>query len=204
MADKNKKKGGSKAGTLLLVVLLLVVGVGVAGYFKPDLPVVGPLVNGFFEKGAEGMKKDGVYTVKITKVVLDPQEFDAGETVDVQVLIKHTNKEGKTETVWDSSKLGENLREVGENPLSVTHSETPFEITWQSGDQITVEIWDYKGLSNTRLAWYKTAATDKEFGLDGTRTLTLLDGDNARNPRVGGTNQIVFEASHKGPVPAEE
>ena len=138
MADKNKKKG-SKAPMLLLVVLLLGVGVIAAGYFKPDLPVIGPLVSGFFEKGAAGLNKDGVYTVKIDKLVLDPQEFDQGENVDIQVVIKHTNKEGKTTTAWDSSKLGENLRKVGEHPLSVTFSETPFEITWQSGDQITVE-----------------------------------------------------------------
>ena len=204
MGKKDKKKGGSKGATLLLVVLLLGVGVIAAGYFKPDLPVIGPLVSGFFEKGAAGLNKDGVYTVKIEKLVLDPQEFDKGETVDVQVIIKHTNKEGKTVTAWDSSDLGENLREVGEDPLSITFSETPFEITWQSGDQITVEIWDYKGLSNTRLAWYKTSATDKEFGLNSTQKLTLLDGDTPKNPRVGGTNQIVFAASHKGPIPAEE
>lgn len=206
MADKNKKKGGSKAPMLLLVVLLLGAGVIAAGYFKPDLPVIGPLVSGFFEKGAAGLNKDGVYIVKIEKLVLDPQEFDAGEDLDIQVLVKHTNKEGKTITAWDSNKHGENLREVGTDELLITYSATPLEITWQSGDQITVEVWDYKGLSNTRLAWFKTEATDKEFGLNGTKTLTLLreDGETTKNPRVGGTNQIIFEASHKGPIPAED
>jgi len=202
MADKNKKKG-SKAPTLLLVVLLLVGGVIAAGYFKPDLPVIGPLVSGFFEKGAAGLNKNGVYTVKIEKVVLDPQEFEQGQTVDVQVIIKRTNAEGDTEEVWDSSDLGDNLREVGEHPLSVTFSETPFEITWQSGDQLTVEVWNYTGIDE-RLARYQTKGTDKEFGLHGTHTLTLLDGETERNPRVGGTNQVIFDAKHKGPVPAEE
>jgi hypothetical protein len=200
MADKPKK---SKAGPILLLLLLLVVGVVVAGYLKPDLPVIGPLVSGFFEKGAAGMSKDGVYTVTITKIVLDPQEFKKGETVDIQVLVKHTNKDGKEATIWDSSKHGDNLREVGENELAVNFNETPFEITWRSGDQITVEVWDRKGMSDTRHAWYKTGASDKEFGLNSTRTLTLLDGDSARNPRVGGTNQVVFDAKHKGDIPVE-
>jgi hypothetical protein len=201
MADKPKKK--SKAGPILLIVLLLLVGVVVAGYLKPDLPVIGPLVSGFFEKGAAGMSKDGVYTVTVTKVVLDPQEFKTGESVDIQVVVKRTSKDGKEETIWDSAKHGDNLREVGENELAVNFNETPFEISWRSGDQITVEVWDRKGMSDTRHAWYKTGASDKEFGLNGTHTLTLLDGDSARNPRVGGTNQVVFDAKRKGDIPVD-
>lgn len=201
MADKPKKK--SKAGPILLVLLLAVVGVVAAGYFKPDLPIIGPLVSGFFQKGAAGMSKDGVYSVTITKVVLDPQEFKTGESVDVQVLVKVTTKEGKEETIWDSAKHGDNLREVGANDLAVNFNETPFEITWRSGDQITVEIWDRKGISDTRHAWYKTEATDKEFGLSGTHSLTLLDGDRPISERKGGTNQVVFEAKHKSDIPVE-
>lgn len=204
MADKNKKKG-SKAPMLLLVVLLLGVGVIAAGYFKPDLPVIGPLVTGFFEKGAAGLNKDGVYTVKIDQLVLDEQEFDTGENLNIHIVVKRVNKEGKEEEVWDSGRHGDNKRKVGTDTLNFTFSATPFEIAWQSGDQLTVEIWDRAGIGSTRLAWFKTDATDKEFKLNGTQTLTLLkDGETARNPRVGGTNQIVFDAKHKGPIPAEE
>ncbi|MCA8917185.1 MAG: hypothetical protein KDB90_17475 [Planctomycetes bacterium] len=198
---KGKKK--SKAPAVLLILLLAVVGTVAAGYFKPDLPVIGPLVSGFFEKGAAGMDKSGVYKVTITKVVLDPQEFKKGETIDVQVKIIVTNLEGKTETVWDSSKFGDNLREAGENELAVNFMETPIEISWESGYQISVEVWDYKG-TNKRLARFATAAKDKEFGLSGTKTLTLLDGENTRNPRVGGTNQIVFEAKRTADLPPKE
>ena len=204
MADKNKKKG-SKAPVLLLVVLLLVGGVIAAGWSKPDLPVIGPLVSGFFEKGAAGLNKDGVYTVKIDQLVLDEQEFDTDENLDIQILIKRVNKEGKEETVWDSRRHGENRRKVGTDTLNFTFSATPFEFAWQSGDQLTVEVWDYAGIGSSRVAWFKTEATDKEFKLSGPQTLVLLkDGKTPRNPRVGGTNQIIFEAKHKGPIPAEE
>lgn len=205
MADKNKKKGGSKGATLLFVILLLAVGVIAAGWFKPDLPVIGPLVSGFFEKGAAGLNKDGVYTVQIDQLVLDEQEFDTGENLDIQVIIKRVNKEGKEETVWDSRRHGANKRKVGTDTLNFTFSATPFEIAWRSGDQLTVEVWDYAGIGSSREAWFRTSATDKEFKLSGTQTLTLLkDGDTPRNPRVGGTNQIVFKADYKGPIPAEE
>ena len=202
MGNKDGKKK-SKAGPVLLVLLLGVVGVVAAGYFKPDLPVIGPLVSNFFEKGAAGVDKSGIYQVTITKVVLDPQEFKDGETVDIQVVVLRTDKAGKKTEIWDSSKLGENLRKRGENELAVNFAETPFEIAWESGDVISVEIWDYKG-SNRRHARYKTASTEKEFGLKGTRTLTLLDGEATKNPRVGGTNQIIFEAKHIKDLPPAE
>ncbi|MCB9895509.1 MAG: hypothetical protein H6839_13760 [Planctomycetes bacterium] len=198
---KGKKK--SKAPAVLLILLLAVVGTVAAGYFKPDLPIIGPAVAGFFEKGAAGMDKSGVYTVTIEKVVLDPQEFKKGETIDVQVKVIVTDKEGKAKTVWESSEFGDNLREAGENELAVNFLETPFDVSWESGYQISVEVWDFKG-TDRRLARFATAAKDKEFGLSGTKTLQLLDGENPRNPRVGGTNQVIFKAKRKGDLPPKE
>lgn len=205
MGDPKKgKKGGSKAGALLLVGLLAVIGAGAVGWFYPDTPVVGSLVHSFFEKGAKGVDKSGVYKVTIAKLVLDPQEFKKGESVDLQVVVKTVNAEGKEETVWDSEKLGDNLREVGEQPLAVNWLETPFEIEWKNGDQVIVEVWDRKGLSDTRKAWFKSVAGGKEFPLSETQTLILLtNGDEPLKPRVGGTNQITFEATRTGDLPKE-
>ena len=205
MGDPKKgKKGGSKAGPLLLIVLLGVIGAGALGWFYPDTPVVGDLVHGFFEKGAKGVDKSGVYKVTVAKLVLDPQEFKNGENVDIQIVVKKVDRDGKETTVWDSEKLGDNLREVGKQELGFNLLETPFELTWEAGDQITVEVWDRKGLSDRRHAWFKSLAGGKEFPLSETQTLTLLEeGDVTKNPRVGGTNQITFDAKRIGDIPVE-
>jgi hypothetical protein len=202
MGDPKKGKKGSKVGGLVLVLLLAAVGVGAVGWYFPDTPVIGDLVHGFFSAGAKGVDKSGVYTVKIASVSVDKDEFKEGEKVDLQVLIKRVDPEGKEETLWDSRTFGERLATVGKDPLSANWSDRPFEIAWQQGEQIVLEVWDRRGLSDTRIAWLKSAPGSKEFPLKGTQSLTLLkDGDTPIAERRGATNQIVFETSRKGDIP---
>lgn len=202
MGDPKKGKKGSKVGGLVLVLLLALIGVGAVGWFFPDTPVIGDLVHGFFSAGAKGVDKSGVYTVKITSVSVDKDEFDEGEKVDLQVLIKRVNKDGKEETLWDSREYGERLATVGKDPLTASWSDRPFEVTWQQGEQVVLEVWDRRGMSDTRIAWLKSAPDGKEFPLTGTQSLTLLkNGDTPIAERRGATNQIVFETARKGDIP---
>lgn len=203
MGDPKKGKKGSKLGGLVLVLLLAVISVGAVGWFFPDTPVIGDLVHGFFSAGAKGVDKSGVYTVKITSVSVDKSEFDKGETVDLQVLIKRTDKEGKKETIWDSREYGTRLATVGKDPLTASWADRPFEVAWQPGEQITLEVWDRKGISDTLYARLKSTPESKEFPLQGTQTLELLqaDGVTKKEERRGATNQIVFEAERTGEFP---
>ena len=66
-----------------------------------------------------------------------------GEKIDLQIVVKKVNGE-KEEVIWDSAKLGDNLREVGKQPVAVNWQETPFEISWDTGEQVVVEVWDRK------------------------------------------------------------
>ena len=196
MGDPNKGKKGSKAGSLLLVGLLAVVGVGVAGYLKPDLPVVGPLVSGFFKKGAAGVDQSGVYKVVIKTAAVSPAEFNEGETVDLQVSVKQF-RDGKEISEWTSNQYGDRLATVGKDTITATWADRPFEVQWRTGDTFKVTIWDYKGGSKELCVW-ETAANAKELPLAGTHSFDLIMG---KPPRPGGTNQVVLESSRTGDIP---
>ncbi len=202
MGDKKKGKGGSKLGTLVLLLVVAVVGAGVLGYFRPDTPVVGPLVSDLLDKAAEGQDQAGVYRVTIEKVVLDPQEFEEDAEVDIQVVIRKITSDGDESFPWRSRDYGENIREVGKDSLATNWAETPFEISWRHGDQIIVEVWedeDYR-----KFAHFKSDADSQEFPLKGTRELKILDGDREIAGRKGGTNQIVFTHERTGDIGADD
>ena len=194
MADKNKK-GGSKAGTLLLLVLLLLVGVGIAGYLKPDLPVVGPLVSKFFKKGAEGIEKNGVYQVRVKQVAVSHEEFSEGENVDLQVTIEHIGVDDKRITLWESKQYGARKAKVGRDSVTANWEDRPVDFPWRSGEKFIVKVWDRAGLTDTLLYEYMTDPTSKAFPLTGSHTFDKVKG---KTPRVAGANQIVFEASRTG------
>lgn len=199
MADP-KKKGGSKGLTILGLLLLVVLVAGIAGFMNPDLPVVGPLVRKFFTVGAEKLDKSGVYTVKVTSVVLSPEEFSEGENLDIQVTVEHVDAEGKSKTLWESKQYGARKAKVGKDPLTATWTDRPFEMEWRAGDKLLVKVWDRAGLGSTEVCVWEVAGSDS-FPLKGAHTFEKVKG---KTPRPGGTNQIVFEAERKGDLPATQ
>jgi len=192
MGDPKKKKGGSKAGPLLLLVLLVVGGAGVAGYLKPDLPVVGPLVAKFVTKAAENVDKSGTYRVTITQVVLSPEEFRDGERVDIQVSIRHIGANGNTKQTWETRQFGARIARVGETSLTAAWSDRPVEFEWETGDHFVVTVTDRAGVGSTDLCVWETNPESREFPLSGTHTFERVRGKIAR---VKGANQIVFDSS---------
>lgn len=201
MGKPDKKKG--KGGTIVLVILLLLVGVIVAGYFKPDLPVIGPLVASFFKAGAQGVDQSGLYKVKVMKVALDPQEFRDGEKIDIQVVVKRVDGEGKERTVWESKQYGDRLATVGKDELTAKWDDRPFECAWKEGDKFIVEVWDRTGISSTKVAEWTSDPKGREFPLKTQRTLSPFKGGKTVESRKGATNQIVFEAERVGEYPVE-
>ncbi|MBE7490709.1 MAG: hypothetical protein HS108_02940 [Planctomycetes bacterium] len=192
-----KKKGGSKGLTLLGLLLLVVLAAGVAGFLNPELPVVGPLVRTFFKVGAEKLDKSGVYTVKVTSVVLSPEEFSEGENLDIQVTVESVNADGKTRLLWESKQFGARKAKVGKDPLTANWLDRPFDMEWRAGDKLVVKVWDRAGLGSTELCVWEISSGEA-FPLKGAHTFEKVKG---KTPRPGGTNQIVFEASRKGDLP---
>lgn len=192
MSEKRKSKLPMLIG---LVVALAGGGIG-SGYFMPSLPW-GPYVRKLFQAGADGMNKSGIYKVTVKNVTLSPEEFEQGETLDIQVRIHTVDAEGKTKEIWSSAPFGDRLAKVGKDSLTAKWDDRSFEMEWRTHDKLKVEVWDTKGLSNTVLCVWETDGKEV-FPLTGSHTFDKVKG---KTPRPGGTNQIIFEASRVSDLP---
>lgn len=192
---------GKKGGTLKLVVgllVLVVVGGLVSGYMYPGLPW-GPLVGKLLRKGADGMNKSGVYKVTVKNVTLSPEEFNQGETVDIQITLDHVDADGKTKEAWTSTSYGDRIAIVGKDSLTAQWEDRPFEMQWRTGEKLVVKVWDKKGGAKLICTW--DIEGSEVFPLSGSHTFDKVKG---KTPRPGGTNQIVFASERKGDLPAEK
>jgi hypothetical protein len=192
MGEKKKKKGSKLLG-VLLVLVLLVGGAGVAGYMMPDLPVLGPAVKQVVTKAAEQVDRSGVYRVTVERVILSEEEFRDGETLDIQVIVRHVAADGSVKDTWESRQYGTRRARAGEDSLTATWSDRPFEVHWEVGDHFVVTVQDRSPLlSNTDLCVWETDPEANAFPLSGTHTFERVKGKRAR---VTGANQIVFEST---------
>ncbi len=200
MGKDKKKKGGSKALPLLVLLLVVVGGAAFIGYKYPDAPVVGPAVSMFIDRVEEGHDQAGVYTVRIEKVVLSAEEFDKGETIDIQVTVEHLDSKGETKAEWKRDQYGDRLAEVGTDALTADWTDRPFDIKWQEGDRLVVKVWDYKGITDTELCVFESPKGSKEFPLTGTHTFAKVEGKIAR---VKDGNKITFKSERTGDITEE-
>jgi hypothetical protein len=88
--------------------------------------------------------------------------------------------------VWDSRYAGERASMVGHEPVTATWSDKPFQVTWQSGEDFVVEIWDRNALFDKTLFLLDTTSGDHEFPLrpDSTTFAHLANGRRTANPAV--------------------
>jgi hypothetical protein len=91
-------------------------------------------------------RQPGLYKVKINEIQLDPKLFKAGRTVDIQARVLKIDGQGNQSVVWESKNYGENLAVAGKDELTAAFVNRPFEIDWNPGDKVAVEVWDRKGI----------------------------------------------------------
>jgi hypothetical protein len=89
-------------------------------------------------------RQSGIYRVAIRKVELDPALFKAGHTVDIQSKVHKVDARGRNTTLWDSSSYGERLAVVGKDELSAGWPNRPFQVEWNPGERIVLEVSDRK------------------------------------------------------------
>ena len=82
--------------------------------------------------------------VTITQVQLDQKLFKPGHTVNIQARVKRLDPGGRDITLWDAKTYGERLAVVGRDDLTVGWPHRPFQVEWNPGDQLLLEVYDAK------------------------------------------------------------
>ena len=93
-------------------------------------------------KPAEQFSQPGTYQVTIPKVHLDPHVFKMGHTVDIQARVLKVDPQGRTTTLWETKAYGERLAVAGRDELSAGWPQRPFQVEWNPGERVTVEVYD--------------------------------------------------------------
>lgn len=191
---EGKKKGGSRLG---LVLLLLVAGLlvsGAVGYFRPDTPLLGPLVGMVVKQASLARDTGGIYEVRISELRLADEEFSAGEALDLQVLVFAVDAQGNLskEPLFDTRKFGDRLAEAGnrEKPVVARWPDHTFRVDWKQGEEFLVQVWDRKG-SDTLLSEWRSEKSGG-FPLSGQVAFPVVNKADAKKPKG---NYIKFDAS---------
>jgi hypothetical protein len=95
-------------------------------------------------KPTDQFREPGTYEVTVNAVQLDPSLFKPGHTVDIQAKLHKLGPRGKDETLWETKQYGERLAVVGRDELTAGWPHRPFQVEWNPGDQLVLEVYDAK------------------------------------------------------------
>lgn len=212
------RKRRSKWAKWLSLLTLLLTGGGVGSYQLSDNAVilrllgltrakVGPAGTRLLDEGViaaidrlDPFRQGGIFEVKIEQVSLDPKDYQAGQTVDIQARVMKLDPDGSKSVAWSSQPLGERLAVVGRDDLTTGWPDHPFRLTWAPGERYLLEIWNTRGRRPSRLFVLERSGASDEFPLrSGLVQLGLHpDGRPVRNPQA---NTIVLTASRAASRP---
>jgi hypothetical protein len=205
----------SKLRKLFVGILALVFGggTGMWGWLDPEAPVIGAVVQKL--RGVvpsdpskpspvlsilaprDPFTQPGTFEVTIAKVMIDSAELREGHHVDVQVKVSKKLPGGQIQSLWDSRYAGERVALVGRQPITATWSDRPFLVTWQTGEEFIIEVWDRKALFDKTLFLLDTANGDREFPLR-SDTTTFAHLANGRRTMNGAGNSVRIESKRVG------
>jgi hypothetical protein len=221
----SRKKKPSLFRRLIYLIVLLSGGGGVGSYLFKDHPMMQAVWTAFTGKPADLAAKDvddtlkaavagvlkpadsftqpGTYQVTIPQVHLDPALFRTGRTVDIQARVIRVDSRSKDTILWESQRFGERLAVVGKDELVAGWADRPFQVAWQPGQQIVVEVFDRRPslFVEPRRFLFSTADVKlSEFPLKpGTFPLEPTQmPDPPVDPR---NNQIVLQSQRVGDLP---
>jgi hypothetical protein len=118
--------------------------------------------------------------------------------------VRRLDPSGRDAIVWESKAYGSRLAVVGKDDLTVGWPHRPFQISWNTGDQFVLEVYDARTglfIQPRRFNMARTDTSAKVFPLksgDFPLELAQSSGELA-NPR---TNHIVLNAERLGDVRA--
>jgi hypothetical protein len=226
--SRSRKKPSLLKRLLYLTVLVSGGGAGLGGWAVKDHPraqalwtlvtgkpaddagveLDGSLVSEVVDalKPRDEFRQPGTYQVTIAKVELDQKLFKPGHTVDIQARVKKLEPGGRDETLWDAKAFGERLAVVGKDELIAGWPHRPFQIEWNPGDQLVLEVFDARtGLfaQPRRFTLAQADSSGSEFPLrSGDYPLEPFQRpDPPVDPRK---NHVVLESQRVGAGPSED
>ncbi len=141
------------------------------------------------------LARPGTFEVAITAVEVDPDEFRAGRSADLDVrVICHPAKEGRDSVVWEA-KATARATDDSDGLLELSWATHPFRVDWTPGDEYTIEVRDRKFLGR-ETSWFALDLDDDgSFPLRSKthRLASRADGKPTRDPSA---NTIVLK-SHR-------
>jgi hypothetical protein len=151
-------------------------------------------------KPVDDFSQPGTFTVTIPKVHLDPKLFRLGKTVDIQARVVKLDSNGNSSTLWETKSYGERLAVAGRDDLVAGWPQRPFQVEWNPGDKLSVEVYDRRTLpflDPTKLVLEPADSQASQFPLKpGTFSLQAAQqSDTPLNPR---NNTIVLQSERVG------
>lgn len=151
-------------------------------------------------KPADATGAPGLYEVAITKVELDQKLFRPGHTVDIQARVRRLGPAGRETTLWESKEFGSRLAVVGKDDLTAGWPDRPFQVAWNAGDQLVLEVYDARlGLfiPPRRFTLDTAGSSPTEFPLKSGDfgLVSAQSSDGPVNPR---TNHVVVRSERLG------
>jgi hypothetical protein len=151
-------------------------------------------------KPRDEFRQPGVFQVTIALVELDQKLFKPGHTVNIQARVKRLEPGGRDLTLWDAKAYGERLAVVGKDDLAAGWPHRPFQVEWNPGDQLVLEVYDAKtGLfaPPTRFTLAQADSSANEFPLK-TGNFPLEPVTKPNSPIDPRASHVVLKSEHIG------
>lgn len=173
--------GGLMSKIRLILMLLAGGGAGLGGWQLSEHPIIGKLIGLAQQDLGDGesvrdalqqqvsallvsssTKDPGVFEVKLNKVELDGVGLPSGKALSLLTrVVRRSNDGGSDLLIWTSKPYGERIVVPGQSELTASWSDQPFEVEWQPGDRLGIEVWNLKGLRPRKLFSVDADTTDE-------------------------------------------
>ncbi len=104
-------------------------------------------------KDADAYRKGGDFEVTFSNLVLAPDGFKHGQTLDLRIKLIKIGSDDSETTVWDSRDKEEDGHPVvvGNREIQTTWADLKVPVSWAPGESFALEVWDRKPLRSRML-----------------------------------------------------
>ena len=217
-AENGEKASKSWFSRLKLMVAgsILSGGLGLGGYQFRDYPILAAIVKfltgeakpgdgtlvkaivqevGTAAKKAREFETEGTFLVNLKEVSLDPNVVANDKTPELRAVVVRFGSDAQRQVVWQSKNATVRPGGDASGSLVASFDEPAFEIPWQPGDRLVVEIWTRKLLRGVKLVERADASQEKFPLAPGEYPLKRVA--NAGKGTDAGSSSLTVEARRK-------